>query len=207
LSSVEGHTTVHAYFHEEVGRALREHSLLLSQHAEWYVVQVLVDYTREQIPPTEPLALALARSRHAPGAEKAKALRSVGDTTLMLAGFFADSLRRSAIDENYYIAIGASAYGEAASLLRLATPRRELGETLEEMSAYFPRLAPALAAIGEESTAKGLDLLTLYERWMQTRSPVLERSLVGRGVILSRPGTPGLAGTHGAGSRNPDDMT
>lgn len=184
---IEAETSLVAFFHDYVERALREHGLDLTPRAEWYVVQVLAEQAKEPLPPDEPLAILLARSQQAETAEKVRELRALGDMTLVSSGFFAESLRRTMVDPEYYIAIGQAAYDEAGTLLRLNAPRRALADTLGEMAQRFPALVPVLAAIAEESSANGLDVVGLYERWLRTRSPVFERRLREAGMLLPTP--------------------
>lgn len=186
MAPIDRHASLHAFFRERVGLTLHDHGVDLTPRAEWYVVEVLAAHAREPLPPDEPLGLRFARTRRAPAGEKARELRALGDTTLVVSGFFGESLRRAAVDPDYYIAIGSAAYGEAGSLLRVAAPRRDLADVLAEMSARFRDLVPALADVSEESAASGLDVLGLYERWLRTGSRACERRLLAEGVALPR---------------------
>ncbi|MEK6607548.1 MAG: hypothetical protein AABZ30_07800 [Myxococcota bacterium] len=156
----------------------------MTPRTEWYVVQTLASFTRDTLPTDEPLALRLVRSRKAPTAEKARELRSLGDTALVVSGFFAESLRNTLVEPSYYVAIGEAAYGEAGTLLRVTSHRRELAEVLEEMSGSFARLVAALAGLGEESVARGLNVGALFERWLRTGSRAVEKQLLAHGVMV-----------------------
>ena len=70
-------------------------------------------------------------------------LRSVGDQSLFITGFFADSLNRSLVDVDFYIHLGELAYRSLARngdrsevdaiLTRLATERYGLRSMIHEV--------------------------------------------------------------------------
>lgn len=192
MPSIEAHPSLHSFFHDHVERALQAHRVELTPRAEWYLVEMLATQTPEPIPPDEAFAIRLARTQQVPVSERARELRALGDMTLLVLGFFAESLRHG-VDPDYYVTVGSSAYDQAGSLLRINAPRRELADTLGEMAERFPALVPVLSAVSEESAANGLDLLGLYERWLRTGSPVFKRRLSELGVIVPAEETHGLA--------------
>ena len=62
----------------------------------------------------EPLGVRLAKALQAAGSQQRDGLRQVGDHSLFISGFFADSLNRSLVDVDYYIQLGECAYGSLA---------------------------------------------------------------------------------------------
>ena len=58
----------------------------------------------------EPLALKLAQALERSGSQQRATLKQVGDLSLFLSGFFADSLQRKLVDVDYYVSIGGYAY-------------------------------------------------------------------------------------------------
>src|SRR5882672_869166 len=107
--------SVDEFFHEVVTDALSAVDLEASEPASWYLVGLLGDFTKARLT-DEPLGLKLATPAEDAGA-RVKNLKQVGDTSLYVAGFFADSLSRSLVDVDYYVGIGQSAYAQLARSL------------------------------------------------------------------------------------------
>ena len=59
----------------------------------------------------------LAQSQDADPGERVKTLKEVGDISLYVTGFFAESLSRKLVDADYYIGLGRGAYAELAGRL------------------------------------------------------------------------------------------
>src|SRR5688572_23583597 len=95
--------SVDEFFHEVVTDALSAVDLDASEPASWYLVGVLGEFTRSR-PTDEPLGMKLAQPSSDPG-ERVRTLKQVGDTSLYVAGYFAESLSRSLIDVDYYIGL------------------------------------------------------------------------------------------------------
>ena len=78
----------------------------------------------------EPLGVRLAKALQAAGVRQRDGLRQVGDHSLFISGFFADSLNRSLVDVDYYIQLGelrirfAGAAGRRPRLERSSTSLR-----------------------------------------------------------------------------------
>ncbi len=97
--------SVDEFFHEVVTDALTAVDLDASEPASWYLVGLLGDFTRTRLT-DEPLGLKLAEVGAAAPAERVRTLKQVGDTSLYVAGFFAESLTRSLVDVDYYVGLG-----------------------------------------------------------------------------------------------------
>src|SRR5262245_51230912 len=105
--------SVEAFFRDEVDRAFRQEGLAPGVMVEHYVVQLLAGYAAARIENT-PLALRMAEVVDAPPRERRKKLRDIGDTSLYVSGFWGESLEEAAVDVDYYVEMGGSAYGELA---------------------------------------------------------------------------------------------
>src|SRR5205807_1947963 len=88
--------SVDEFFHEVVTDALSAVDLDASEPASWYLVGLLGDMTRARLT-DEPLGVKLAQPVADPG-ERVRTLKQVGDTSLYISGFFAESLGRSLVD-------------------------------------------------------------------------------------------------------------
>jgi hypothetical protein len=171
--------SVDEYFHEVVSQALSAVDLEVSEPASWYLVGLLGEMTRARIT-DEPLGVKLAQPS-ADAAERVKTLKQVGDTSLYVAGFFAESLSRSLVDVDYYVGIGQNAY---AQLARSLSAQRSLTEVYEELAEKFPRFVDVLGEVRKRSDFATPDIGKLYEMWLRTRDEWIERKLRALGVLV-----------------------
>jgi hypothetical protein len=106
-------------------------------------------------------------------------LRSLGDFSLFMSGFFSDSLRRRTVDVDYYVSMGEYAYG---SLSRI--DEDTFAEVFAELARKFVGYMDVLADVSERTavTSSG-DLLRLYEKWLRTGSSRAGKKLVDRGIV------------------------
>ena len=191
-------TSAQEYFREAITGVLAQRRIKIHEATEFYLVDLLSRFLeREQVSSLEavgpaadePLALALLKAlREADRRARARALRRLGDTALFVSGFFGDSLARSTVDVDYYIAMGERAYGTIAG----AEPARGQGDLYGELAERFGDFVDLFAEIAERSSL-GTDrgLLRLYERFLLTRSERVAERLRARGVALfSGPAAP-----------------
>jgi hypothetical protein len=130
----------------------------------------------------EVLGTRLTRALEAGGTARREGLRRVGDVSLFVSGFFADSLNRRLVDVDYYISLGGLAYG--------ALGRREeerLAEVFSELAEKFTEFVDVIAEVSDRSAlASNGDLLRLYEKWMKTGSARNGEMLIERGILPIR---------------------
>lgn len=174
--------TVTEYFKEMVESALARQHLQADDLTEYYLVNLLCQYVR--LDPTvhadhgEPLAVRLARALQTGGTEQRTRLRSLGDFSLFTAGFFSDSLSRRHLDVDYYVSMGAYAYG---SLSRAEDAFRDV---FAELSRKFVGFSDVLADVSERSAlTSNHDVLRIYEKWLRTGSPRDGQRLIERGIV------------------------
>jgi hypothetical protein len=167
------------FFHEVVTDALEVVDLDASEPAGWYLVGLLGEMTRARIT-DEPLGVKLAQPPIDPS-ERMRTLKEVGDTTLYVAGFFAESLSRSLVDVDYYVGLGQSAYGQLA---RTFGSQRTLAEVYAELAEKFPRFVDVLAEVRKRTDFATTDVGKLYEIWLRTRDEWVEKKLRAAGVLV-----------------------
>jgi hypothetical protein len=172
-------SSVDEFFHEAVADALGSVDLEASEPASWYLVGLLGDFTHARLP-DEPLGVKLAQPGTDPG-ERVRTLKQVGDTSLYVAGFFAESLTRSLVDVDYYVGLGQNAY---AQLARSFGPARSITEVYEELAENFPRFVDVLAAVRKRVDLGSNDLGRLYEIWLRTRDEWVEKRLKAAGLLV-----------------------
>ena len=177
------HESPSEYFRDLVESALKRQHLEARQLTSFYLVNLLtgfVHFDRSATPPEdEALGIRFVKALQAAGIRQRDELRQVGDLSLFISGFFADSLARSPVDIDYYISLGENAYG---SLARHGDDT--FGDVFDELSEKFTAFVDVLGEVSERSAlASNTDLLRLYERWLRTRSRRSGELLAARGIV------------------------
>ena len=171
------------YFKELVEAALHRQHVEAGDLTAYYLVNLLCQYVRPEARcgglDEEPLAIQLTRALQTGGSEQRMRLRSVGDFSLFMSGFFSDSFRRRTIDVDYYVSMGEYAYGSLS--------RRDedaFAEVFGELARKFVGYMDVLADVSERSAVNSsADLLRLYEKWLRTRSVRDGRKLADSGIV------------------------
>ncbi|HET9448818.1 MAG TPA: hypothetical protein VFO35_21285 [Steroidobacteraceae bacterium] len=174
-------TNLREFFHDSVQTALRKQRVDVDDHTEHYVVNILTMFARseelyESTPEgvrLKPLAHMLAAASEASSPQQRDdALRRLGDVSLFVAGFFAQSFARKLIDIDYHIAMGGRAYGTLADNLRGSMRGQAFAAVFLELAQKFQRLVDVLNEVAEMAhTHTDKDILRLYEIWLKTGSP------------------------------------
>jgi hypothetical protein len=166
------------FFKEALSDALKSQHVDATESTEFYLVNLLTAFTSTQVDEA-PLAIKLAHANEAAPEERVRTLKEVGDTSLYVSGFFADSLARRLVDVDYYMTMGGAAYGQLA---RATTAKREV---FDELADKFPRFVDVLGEIRAKSHfTSSTNVLRLVEEWMKTRSEWIEKRLRAAGVML-----------------------
>jgi hypothetical protein len=120
-----------------------------------------------------PLAHLLAEALDAPSASaRQRALQRLGDVSLFIAGFFAQSFARKLVDIDYHIAMGGNAYSSLADSMQRSAAGRSIATIYTELASKFQGLVDALNEVSEMAYVHSdADILRLYEIWMKTGSP------------------------------------
>lgn len=174
-------TNLREFFHDSVQTALRKQRVAVDDHTEHYVVNILTMFARsEELYDStpegvrlRPLAHMLAEASEAPSPQQRdETLRRLGDVSLFIAGFFAQSFARKLIDIDYHIAMGGRAYGTLADNLRGSMRGQAFAAVFLELAQKFQRLVDVLNDVAEMAhTHTDKDVLRLYEIWLKTGSP------------------------------------
>jgi len=172
------------YFRELVDSALARQHVEAGDLTAYYLVNLLCQYVRPDARSgsgrdDEPLAIQLGRALQTGGREQRMRLRSLGDFSLFMSGFFPDSFRRRTIDVDYYVSMGEYAYGSLS--------RRDedtFAEVFGELASKFVGYMDVLADVSERTAVtSSADLLRLYEKWLRTGSSRDGRKLVDSGIV------------------------
>jgi hypothetical protein len=177
------------YFRELVESAMQHQHLDAHELTSFYVVNLLTGFIHLERSPgadDQPLGVKLVKAMQAAGMAQRDALRQVGDVSLFISGFFADSLSRSLVDVDYYIQLGERAYGSLAH----HGPGNSFGDVFEELSEKFAGFVDVLSEVSERtSLTSNTDLLRLYEKWQRTGSRRSGDLLAARGIVPTAAGS------------------
>jgi hypothetical protein len=200
------------FFKDELHGALEKQQLAVEDQTEHYVVNLLTLFSRSEAlyeqtsegPRLKPLVVMLSEALEARSAEdRNRGLQRLGDVSLFIAGFFAQSFARKLIDIDYHIAMGGRAYATLAETLSRGRSR-VLGNVFSELAEKFQPMVDALNEVSETSYQHSdKDILRLYEIWLKTGSrrcyDVLKRLGVdptASGGAAFATGTTGMAFAH-----------
>ncbi len=180
------------FFRDSVHAAIEHQNVQVDDHTTHYVVNLLTVFARsealyERTPEgvrLRPLAHMFAQAAEAPTLEQRNhALQRLGDVSLFVAGFFAQSFARRLVDIDYHIAMGGRAYGCLADNVRGTARGRALAGIFAELASKFQRFVDVLNEVAEMAhTHSDQDILRLYEIWLKTGSPRARAILARLGV-------------------------
>jgi hypothetical protein len=175
--------TLVEYFKGLVDAALQNQHVCALDLTGYYLVQLLAGFGRTDRPAgpaaDEPLALRLGRALEAGGSRQRRELKTLGDESLFVAGFFSDSLRRRLVDVDYYASLGGYAYGSLSQ-----ADADVLAPVFAELADRFIAFADVLSEVSEAShLTSDTDLLRLYDRWSRGGSRRSGELLARRGVV------------------------
>jgi hypothetical protein len=168
------------YFRELVETALEHQHLAARELTAFYLVNLLTGFVHiDRVESCDqPLGIRFVNALQEAGIRQRDGLRQVGDLSLFISGFFADSLNRRLVDVDYYIQLGECAYRS------LSRQDATFGEVFGELSNKFPAFVDVLGEVSEQSAlASNTDVLRLYEKWVRTKSRRSGDLLVAKGIV------------------------
>lgn len=111
--------------------------------------------------------------------KKMALLQRLGDLSLVISGYFGESLQAKLVDIDYYFGMGGTAYGVLSEMEQNTTNK----SIYEELSGKFQPFSNVLGEMSERSGVQSnKDILRLYERWMATGSDRLRKVLSDHGI-------------------------
>jgi hypothetical protein len=167
------------FFKDALHGALEKRQLSVEDQTEHYVVNLLTLFSRSEAlydttsegTRLKPLVVMLSEALEARSTgDRNRGLQRLGDVSLFIAGFFAQSFARKLIDIDYHIAMGGRAYASLADTMSRGKAR-VLGQVFSELSQNFQPMVDAVNEVSETSyTHSDKDILRLYEIWLKTGS-------------------------------------
>lgn len=186
--AVSSVTNLRDYFSSELKTVMHRQKVGTSEHSFEYLVGLLVGYlesnkffqTSAEGKLENNFLVDLYRAYIEGGIEqKMFSLKRLGDISLFISGFFADSLNKKLVDIDYYQGMGTTAYSELSSYNLHKTNKT----IFKELSEKFKILAEVFGELSERSGLQtNRDLLRLYEKWLVTGSSRLKNLLSEKGI-------------------------
>ncbi|MEM6641156.1 MAG: hypothetical protein AAF610_14800 [Pseudomonadota bacterium] len=178
------------FFRDAVDTAIIDQNLDVTPHTAHYVVNLLTLFSRsddfyertDDGVAIKPLATMLSDALDCTNdAQRAERYRRLGDVALFVAGFFAQSFQRRAVNIDYYIAMGGNAYGAVSHTLRGTSQQRVFGGVFRELSSKFQPIVDVLNDVAHKPGDR--HLVHAYEMFQRTGSPRAARTLRQNGVV------------------------
>ena len=106
-------------------------------------------------------------------------LKKLGDRSLYISGFFADSLQRKLVDVDYYAEMGGVAYGALAN-----SAQNSVAYVYRMFSKRFVEFVDVLSYISQSSQVQSdQNILRLYDRYIKTGSELAREKLIENGIV------------------------
>lgn len=181
-------TDVGDFFRTEVNQARKSLGMDLSDMTEYYVVNLLCEYSQSAtstLPGDEPLALLYKRALDAVQAERIRLFKNLGDMALYISGFFTASIERSVVDIDYYISMGGSAYTNLSDIMSDTVQGDTFCGLYQQLATRFSELVDLLTEVSDRAAGQANDdqtLLRLYDRWTRTGSERVRKLLIEQGI-------------------------
>jgi len=166
------------FFKETLDDALGNQHLRISQEVAFYLLGILLIGVRKG--PDDETRSVAERYMLAQSNEQVDELKAVGDSSLIIAGIWWQSLLRRLVDVDYYIAVGSRSYQKASEV----SPKN-LADLFEELSDNFNSIVNVMAEATRcisEANMSNNDVLRIYEVWLRTHNTFLEKKLRSLGI-------------------------
>lgn len=175
------------FFYGLIRSAVDNQKAQVSPTAIQYVTDVLVQFSEtarlfaQQGVRVPVMADMLSDALEADFYRRIAILRQMGDTSLMVTGYFPEVLSRRSVDLSYYRQMGEIAYYHLGSMT-------EEESIFEELSHQFQDLSRLINEVAEQTHQRSHHLLKLIELYQRTRSDHALEKLRRQGVIPIRRG-------------------
>lgn len=100
------------------------------------------------------LGIKLLEASHMPREEKKRTLKDIGDTALLICGFFSESLNKKILDTKYYQDLGQRAYSHLDTEVPSAY---DVPSFFNLLSVRFDQLATVMNLVSEKTLGQGFD--------------------------------------------------
>jgi hypothetical protein len=183
-SALVAETNLFDYFHPKVEVAAERQRAPVSEGTVFYLSSLLVEQSHAAAE-GETLAELRQAAASAPLAEAVGLWRRLGDRSLVLLGWFRESLSRRRISPAYCAEMGTGAYGRLRRLFSLASA--ESPDVYDELADRYDACAEVLREVRDDTRAEDPGaIVALYEEWLRTGSTRVAERLRALGVVPMR---------------------
>ncbi len=191
MAKIDTHSSIEGYFKSLLETAIEDLEVEITPEGFEYVLRLFSDFNRieklqalaNQEPGTPALVWLYERAQTVDEGQRFAAYRNLGDVALLVSGLFAPHIerQRSLVGVDYYIDMGSSAYGCAASLART----NGFGHMLRQLAGKFSSMVEVLTRVAEETTLPvNHSIERIYERYMKhPKSKFLQDKLIETGSM------------------------
>ena len=176
------------YFRKRLFESSEELSPPLHEDTLWYVGDMLTRFSdsdelfgyEDGHRSLRPLALLYGDARQATSErERCLILRHLGDLSLFLGALFPQSYHRRGIGKDYFVGMGGGAYDY------LSENSHTHRHVFSELATSFARMLTLIAmACSRQHFFDASDILELYERWRNSKDPLVAQQLAALGVAI-----------------------
>ncbi len=187
-------TSIAEYFKDQVGTAISHQKARLSPDAEFYLVNLLTQFSNAEKLHSknsngeitdQALALQLFDAMVADPHAKIPILKKMGDIALYMSGFFSDNLFKKLMTPDYYINMGHTAYSSLSNIVS-GDQGKTLSDLFGELAGNFVSLVDILSEVADATSLRNnQNLLKIYERWLKTGSDRMKNILDQHGIIAN----------------------
>ena len=182
-------TSLSVYFKDRVSECAQRYKPPPHEDTCWYLSSLLDRFGRSEHfflydngqYALRPLALLYGDAREATSErERCLVLQQLGDMSLFLGALFPERFAKRGIQQDYVVGMGGGAYDY------LAENSRKHRHIFAELANTFTRMLELVAnACSRENQLSAEEIMALYQRWLQTRDPVVGSQLTAIGIDLS----------------------
>ncbi len=179
------------FFKQEIEAELERQRLEVMDATIFYVVNMLTTFFKTENLTnekgvnftTQPMVLIMAEAMRSALTKRTQLLRSIGDNSLYLTGFFPESLKGKVMDVSYYMRMGESAYSHLHQTLEAQSNEDSREKIFKELSKKFEEMAKVLSSISDKSkSTHDRGLIHLYEKWLSTKDQRASEILKDKGI-------------------------
>ena len=179
------------YFHDFLKGSLYKQNVEAEDHTVTYLTNLLISFSRTDtfIDPNQgrashkALALYYSDAINSPTSrERDVILRRLGDIALFICGLYSDSLSKKAIDVDYYVSMGGSAYSYLSESNNISCNSPSHKNIFNELSSKFVDFVDVISDLNENQKQSNKNLLRTYEVWLRTQSKRAKKILIENGI-------------------------
>lgn len=150
-------TAATALWHELIREAEHNGAAPLDEDAESYLVFLLMRHLRDAELGGRIIAVDYLEALQESPTPREQRLREVGDRCLLIAGLYPHQAQRRLVGLDYFLSLGAQAYGDLAGAARHA-----LAEMYRRLASSFARLVRVLVEV--RRLGSGFDAIGALDR-------------------------------------------